>query len=215
MKKLTVFLSLIFLSSAAFAETVHFKDGRSVTGKVVEQDASQVQVDLNGMTMTYFVDEIKDIDGKPIAPAAAPAENKTPEITATQIPLVSSGPKSETVAKENPAEKKALILKFIDVFGTRKAMKNNFDAMQATLVQQKPQDAAKIKEKFNVDEVIDRLVPLYDKYFTTEDLKAYIDFYSSEKGQKLISSIGFIMKDSVQVGEAYLREKFPELDEKK
>ncbi|MBF0489984.1 MAG: DUF2059 domain-containing protein [Candidatus Omnitrophica bacterium] len=204
MKTLFTVVAFLFLSSSVFAETIHFKDGRSVNGKVLERTSSEVKVDVNGIPMTYYADELQDIDGNPIGGDAP----KAPVITATQIPIATAP------VSDNPAEKKALILKFIDVFGTRKAMTRNFETLLDTLAQQKPEDAAKIREGFKIDEVIDRLIPLYDKYFTSEDLKTYIDFYSSEKGQKLISSIGFVMKDSIEVGTAYLKEKFPEIDNK-
>src|SRR3569623_1735364 len=127
----------MFASSVALASTVHFKDGRTINGNIVEQDSSQVQVNLNGMTMTYYVDEIQDIDGKPLLPSVQPLDTKAPEITATQMPLISSGSKAVHIpnagTKGNNQEKRDLILKFIDVFGTRKAMKNNFDAMIESL----------------------------------------------------------------------------------
>ena len=116
--------------------------------------------------------------------------------------------------KEDPTQKRALILKFINVFGTRKAMTANLNGMVNMLAQQRPEDAQKIRDRVNVDEIIERLIPLYDKHFTSEELKTYIDFYSSAKGAKLIISIGDIMKESVQVGANYLKEKFPEMQEK-
>ena len=61
------------------------------------------------------------------------------------------------------------------------------------------------------DEMIERLIPLYDKHFTSQDLKTYIDFYSSEKGQRLMVSIGAVTKESIEVATAYLKEKFPEV----
>ena len=211
MKILITVLSVIFLSSISFAgtngespgnlpagrqggETIHFKDGRSLEGKVVQKSASEVKFDSNGMVMTYYADEIKDIDGQ-----------------AMETPVAQAAP---VVTKDDPVAKKALILKFIDVFGTRRAMTRNFETLMASLAQQKPEDAQKIREGFKIDEIIDRLVPLYDKHFTSEDLKTYIDFYSSSKGQKLIISITAVLQESVQVSVDYLKEKFPEMVEK-
>lgn len=216
---LFIFLSLSFLVPYAQAETINLKDGRSVSGKIKQKDNSQVVIEVNGLEMTYYSDEIKDIDGKPMVPPAVvpPSPVATAAPKAPEAPVVKS-PEAPAIAvakpvevKEDPAQKRALILKFIEVFGTRTAMQRNFDAMLNSLAQQKPEEALKIRERFKIDEVIERLIPLYDKYFTSEDLKTYIDFYSSEKGQKLIKSIGLIMKDSIQVGAAYLKEKFPEL----
>lgn len=106
------------------------------------------------------------------------------------------------------AQKKELILKFIDVFGTRTVMTKNFEAMVNAIAKQRPQEAQQFHDRIKVDEIIERLIPLYDKYFTVEDLKEYINFYSSPGGQKLVSSIGSIMKESVGVSAQYFREKF-------
>ena len=107
------------------------------------------------------------------------------------------------------AQKRALILKFIDVFGTRTVMTKNLEAMVNAIARQRPQEAQTFRDRIKVDEIIELLIPLYDKYFTAEDLKEYISFYSSPNGQKLVSSIGSIMKESVGVSAQYFREKFP------
>ena len=211
MKKLWVFLCIMLLSSAVFAETIHFQNGRSMSGKILEKSAQSVKIDLNGVAVTYYADEIKDIDGQPMAPE--PAAVPTPAPTPTPIPVSVVNPVVSS-ATEDPAEKRTLILKFIDVFGTRASLTHNFEGMLNVLSQQKPQEAQKISDRVKVDEIIERLIPLYGKHFTAEELKTYIDFYSSAKGQKLIASIGAIMKESIQVSADYFREKFPEIGKK-
>lgn len=195
-------MCFVFLSSLGFAAIITLKDGRSVSGNILQKDAERVKIDADGMTMTYYADEIKDIDGQPLAPVQV-AQPSTPAAPRAAAPAV--------LTQEDPAEKRALILKFIDVFGTRKNMQHNLDGMLAILAQKRPQDAQRIRDRFKIDEVIQRLVPLYDKRFTSKDLKAYIAFYSSAQGQKLISGIGDIMKESIAVSAEYLKEKFPEM----
>lgn len=207
MKTLFTLVSLICLSSAVYAETITFKDGRVVTGKILQRDVAQVKVDLSGLTMTYYTEEIKDIDGTAVAPVVTP---KLPEPAKVVVPEVTSPAIVPSV--EDPIEKKALILKFIDVFGTRKAMTANFNAMLDQAAQQKPDDAQKIRDRFKIDEVIERLIPSYDKHFTSQELKTYIDFYGSEQGQKLIAGIGGVTKESVEIVSRYVQEKFPELE---
>lgn len=112
------------------------------------------------------------------------------------------------------AAKKDLILKFIDVFGTREAMNQNLDAMLKTLPPDNP-ETKKLQENIKVDEIIERLLPVYDKQFTDEELQSYIDFYSSPQGRKLVSGIRDIMRDSVEVSAQYFQEKFPELKQEK
>ena len=115
---------------------------------------------------------------------------------------------AKTSSSVDPS-KKALILKFIDVFGTKAAMTENLKAMTENLPADNP-DYQKIKNGINVNEIIDRLVPIYDKYFTEQDLKDYIEFYASAKGKKLIDSIAKVMRESVDVSAEYFQEKFPE-----
>jgi hypothetical protein len=51
---------------------------------------------------------------------------------------------------------------------------------------------------------------LYDKHFTGSELKAYIEFYSSSLGQKLLVNISDVMQESIEVSAQYMKEKFPE-----
>ena len=100
-----------------------------------------------------------------------------------------------------------MILQFIDVFGTKSSMAANFDQMMASL---KPEEAQKLRNAFKVDEIIERLLPLYDKYFSEADLTAMIAFYSSPEGKKLVQTIPQLMRDSVEVSAKYFEAKMPE-----
>jgi hypothetical protein len=197
--------------NTAFAATVNLTDGRSVQGDIIKQDSKSLQINVDGVAMTYYADEIKDIDGQAFtagqtAPAAviAPVPVAPPE-TVPQ-PAVAAGPETGGLAQD----KRALILKFIDVFGTRQALTNNFEMMLKQIEKQKPSEADKIRQRVKVDEIIERLIPIYDRNFTSEDLKAFIDFYGSAEGQKLISTIPLVMKESVGESVKYMEEKFPE-----
>ncbi len=57
-----------------------------------------------------------------------------------------------------------------------------------------------LKKKYTIDDCIDRLIPVIDKYFTIEDLKESIKFFSTDAGKKLIDysflqNIGKVSKD--------------------
>ena len=99
-----------------------------------------------------------------------------------------------------------MIKKFIDLFGTRESMSKNFERMLASL---SPTKSEEIKKVLNVDEVIDNIVPLYDKYFTQEELESYIAFYSSAEGQKFLKALPQIMKESIDVNIEYFKAKLP------
>ncbi len=185
---------LLALAVPVFAETVNLKNGKSINGKILERSDKSVKIDSGGIPMTYYADEVADIDGVPMA--AVKAATKT---TASAAAIGSSASGS----------KRDLILKFIEVFGTRAAMTQNLDAMVKSLPADNPQ-TAKIKEGIKVDEIIERLLPIYDKQFSEQDLNNFITFYSSPAGRKLVEGIPVIMRESIEVSGQYFQEKFPE-----
>ena len=275
MQILAIMIMMVcLLGSASFAATVNLNNGSSVQGNIIKKDSKSVQISVDGVTMTYYADEIKDIDGQSLtAASSAPTENAAPEANtapaqtaATQagdqtnaaVPAATepAQPADQTNAAvaaatppaanetadqtnaaippdntdqtnaalpESPAvdtgsasgainpDKKALILKFIDVFGTRQALINNFETMIQQIEKDKPDEAQKIRDRVKVDEIIDRLLPIYDRNFSADDLKSFIAFYSSPEGQKLIGTIPELMKESVQESVKYMQEKFPEV----
>src|SRR3989338_11246913 len=109
-------------------------------------------------------------------------------------------------------EKRELILKFIDVFGTKRVMEQNLQTMFEDMGSDDPQ-TQKFKDNVRVDEIIEQLIPLYDKHFSADELKAYITFYSSAEGQKLLQTIPVLMEESVDISAKYFEEKFPVVPE--
>jgi len=214
----TMMFVMMFLATGwARAEVVNLTDGRSVEGKILQQDAKKLQISVDGVSMTYYADEIKDVDGKPFGAAVPQA---APQVVPAANPVAASNVLGggEPAGANNPGEapttvdpqKKALILKFIEVFGTRQALSNNFELMLKQIAKEKPDEAQKIRDRVKVDEIIDRLIPIYDRNFTVDDLRAFIDFYQSPQGHKLITTIPVLMKESVQESVKYMEEKFPE-----
>ena len=235
---------MMFLSlGIASATTVNLTNGSAVQGDIIKQDNKSLQINVDGVTMTYYADEIKDIDGQPFATApavqpeaTAPVVAAQPEVAAPVVappvvtapvvnPPVVAPPVVNAPVVNPPAvapegstidpDKKALILQFMDVFGTRQALTNNFSTMIAQIAKDKPDEAQTISQRVKVDEIIDRLLPIYDRNFTADDLKAFIAFYGSPAGQKLIQTIPKLMKESVIESIKYMREKFPEINQGK
>jgi len=56
----------------AYAETIVFKSGKSIEGKILEKTDKYIKIDFNGVNLTYFFDEIESIDGMSISQAASP-----------------------------------------------------------------------------------------------------------------------------------------------
>jgi hypothetical protein len=244
MRKFLLVLAVSVWAVTAQAATVHLNSGSVVSGKILESSTDSIKVDVEGVTVTYYKDEVTSIGGDeaaaktlgvavigpaapvqeaaveapkaaepvvaapvPAAPAAEPAAAEptvaapTPAEPAVAAPTPVAGPSVTT-----PGNKKDKVLKFIEVFGTRDTMKMNFDQIMSSMP---PEDSQKLKQAFNIDDVILELVPLYDKYFTAEDLDSFIAFYSSPAGKKLVQNIPLIMKESVDISAKYFEEHMP------
>lgn len=203
MKKFTFLTMCVLISVPAFAATVHLKDGGIVEGTIVEQTPQAVRIETNGSVMTYFADEIKDVNGQPIG---AVSPNK-PNVSQLPKQIVSPEP---MIVSIDP-EKKALILKFLEVFGTKDLLEKNLSVMTERLGQEKPELAQKIRDRIKFEELLAELLPVYDRNFTTEDLKAFIAFYGSPEGKKLTTTMPVLMRETVEASTRYLQRKFPEL----
>jgi len=58
-------------------------------------------------------------------------------------------------------------------------------------------------QKGHSSELIEMIVPLYDKYYSLEDLRAVNAFYSSPAGQRVLSTLPQIMKESMAIGQQW------------
>ena len=50
-------------------------------------------------------------------------------------------------------------------------------------------------------DLINALVPIYDRYFTESEIKDLIKFYESPVGKKMVLNQPLILKDSMTVGQ--------------
>lgn len=62
---------------------------------------------------------------------------------------------------------------------------------------------AEVKKEFNVDQLVELLVPVYQKQFTEEDVKAFLEFYQSPAGKKLVEKQPAIMQESMVIGQQW------------
>lgn len=210
---LFVLVMMSLVAGAVHADTVHLKNGNTVEGKVIENTAEGVKMDIGGVTLTYYTDEIASIDADNPLVAAAVPEVLDREVVAQealqsefQVPALEA---SAVAATDDLAQmgKEALIRKFVQIYGVKENMQLNFDQMVTTL---KPEQAQAFRQAVKVDEIVQLLLPIYDKHFSADDLRAYIRFYGSKEGKKLVQTLPLLMKDSVEVSMKYLDAHLPE-----
>lgn len=102
-----MFLLVLFVaasSSVSFAETVTLKSGKKVEGKILEQDKNYVKVDVEGIPVSYWAEEIESVvssDGRTIVFEKTEIQEVAPE------PELESEPRSPLPAaspvNEEPA----------------------------------------------------------------------------------------------------------------
>jgi len=59
-----------------------------------------------------------------------------------------------------------------------------------------------------MDEMVDAIIPIYQKHLTKADLAAVTAFYSSPAGQKILKELPAIMSESMQAGGAIGQKAF-------
>jgi hypothetical protein len=60
--KNTIFLIFsLFLISICNAETVYLKNGKSVSGRILEKTDKYIKIDFQGVPLTYWLDEVSSI----------------------------------------------------------------------------------------------------------------------------------------------------------
>ena len=64
-KLISLFLATgLFLAIPAFAETITLNSGKTVDGKILERTDEYIKVDVYGVSLTYYFEEIKSIGGE-------------------------------------------------------------------------------------------------------------------------------------------------------
>jgi hypothetical protein len=58
-------------------------------------------------------------------------------------------------------------------------------------------------EEVKVDEMVELVIPIYQKRFTSQDVDGLIKFYQSPVGKKMVAQLPVIMQECYQVGQQY------------
>ena len=64
---LVLFALIALIPVTAHAEILIMKDGRSINAKILNRDSKKIKIEENGRTVTYFLDQVQSINGKPMA----------------------------------------------------------------------------------------------------------------------------------------------------
>lgn len=186
--KISLFLPvcILFISfcCVSFAETIYLKNGNVVKAKIIKRGPYYIITETNNVPHKYFDGQIDHIEEEGM---------DTSGIDFEQFEELGM-----------PIEKAKLIVTLLNVSGVRRNMEQSIEQVIARV----PEENRKHYEGlFNIDEIIERLIPLYDKHYSDADLNGVIAFYKSSAGIKMLEATPEIMKESVGVLIDYVKEK--------
>jgi hypothetical protein len=107
-------------------------------------------------------------------------------------------------------EKRKEIEKMLQLTGVEKLMfqmkTQMISGLKAGMAEVPESFWEKVQEKMDTRELLEKIIPLYDKYYTTEDLKAVNAFYESPAGQRVLSTSPQIMQESMEIGQEWAKQ---------
>lgn len=203
------------LCTLCLAETIYLKNGKRIEGQITERTDTEVKINTLGVTLTYYTDEIERIEGETqqattqddMPQRYLPVEQTTTDTFSEEKSNTAIDSKGNSLAVDSALlsmSKKELILSYIETSGTKS---NMAESLSQTISQGSPEDAQQLRELFNIDEIIELLVPVYDKYFTEDDLRMLLTFQNSDVGRKLQQVMPLIMQESMNALVAYVQQK--------
>ena len=133
---------------------------------------------------------------------------------------------SISFAQQNDANapaSKADIQRYLDAMQTRDMMKSMMQVMTTQMhkivheqMQKKQNLPPEAEERLNkstddmvknfpVDEMLDAIIPVYQKYFTKGDVDAFVTFYSSPTGAKILKEMPAMTAESMQAASGVMQ----------
>jgi len=98
------------------------------------------------------------------------------------------------------------------------AMKKRHPEMTPEQLARMDKESAEIARSFPVQDIVEDMIPVYQKHLTKDDVDAMIAFYSSPSGKKILHDMPAIMAESMEAVYPRLQKNMDEilrrLDEK-
>ncbi len=126
-------------------------------------------------------------------------------------PVPSTHPSTARAAVDPAAAaKRKDIRRLLELSGSAKLGLQMMDQMMGQFRGMMPNVPPEFWDDFrqgvDMDDLINLIVPVYERHFTHDDVRGLIAFYESDVGRKLVSVQPAILKDSMTAGEAWGRD---------
>lgn len=103
--------------------------------------------------------------------------------------------------------KRADIIKLLDVSNTKSQAAQMFDLMLPSLKALAPSAPQAFWTTFesmlDLDSFVEMFIPLYDKYFTHDEIRGLLEFYESPVGRKMLAVTPDLTQESFGIGQAW------------
>ncbi|HXN52026.1 MAG TPA: DUF2059 domain-containing protein [Candidatus Acidoferrum sp.] len=130
-------------------------------------------------------------------------------------------PSSQASAKGTPQassaidpQKQARIRELMDVTGAKnlgqQLIEAGMEQFRSSVQDSQPDNprakqfvdafVARFQKHFDFNSLTDRIIPIYDKYLTTDDLKGLLDYYQSPLGQRMLKTLPEVTRESQAAG---------------
>ena len=112
-------------------------------------------------------------------------------------------------AQETPSadRKEQVIHEILELTGSAALSRQMMEGLLPTLKQAVPDVPDSFWNEFMAEvdenELVDRMVPVYSKHFTLEELEQLAAFYRSPLGKKLTSETPVLLKESMAIGQEW------------
>ena len=145
-----------------------------------------------------------------LIPAAARADKPAPSSTGGAAPAAVAAPAASAAPTPTPAidpQKRADLLRLMQVTGATRMGMQLFDQVLTSFKNVVPGAKesfwTEFRKEVNVDELTERLLPIYDRHLSASEVKELIRFYESPLGKKVLASMPAITAESMQAGQAW------------
>jgi hypothetical protein len=145
----------------------------------------------------------------PSTQVIAQEKSSVPPKAATQAPAKAT-PQS---SKADP-QKEARIRELMDVTGAKnlgqQLIEAGMEQFRSSVQDSQPNNprakqfvdafVSGFQKHFDVNTLNERVIPIYDKYLTTDDLKGLLDYYRSPLGQRMLKTLPELTRESQAAG---------------
>jgi len=144
--------------------------------------------------------------------AAPAARTNKDEKSAANAQATSTKPAATT-----GSAREAAIRKLFEVSGIKESMKSTMaaamDNIRPTLARNLPPGEyqgklidlfiERFQQKVKVDDIVELIIPIYDKYLSMEDVDALTKFYQTPAGKKALTTMTQVMVECANVSQKY------------